>query len=67
LPLPSWAATSTKKDYRNAITYTARINDASADYRAFTYNRIAFTLLKNDTALALADSVIQLALSGLEQ
>ena len=56
-----------KKDYPRAIAYTARMYDGMADYRGFTYNRIALDLLKNDTALSLVDSLIRLAIAGIDQ
>jgi thiol-disulfide isomerase/thioredoxin len=55
-----------KKDYRKAVEYTALVKDVLADYRAYTYNWIAMNA-SNDNALPLADSIIRVALSGLDQ
>ncbi|MBN9380990.1 MAG: TlpA family protein disulfide reductase [Chitinophagaceae bacterium] len=56
-----------KKEYRKAIGYAAQMNDAMADYRGYMYNWVALTLLNSDSALSLADSLIQAALSGVDQ
>jgi thiol-disulfide isomerase/thioredoxin len=62
-----------KKDYTNAIVYTTRMYDEMADYRGFTYSRIALDLLKNNidpvksnADLSLADSLMKLALAGVD-
>lgn len=45
-----------KKDYPNAIAYTARMYNGMADYRGFTYSRIALDLLKNNTDRVKSDT-----------
>lgn len=56
-----------KKEYRKAIAFAAQMNDIMADYRGYMYSWIALRLLDSASALPLADSLIQAALTGVEQ
>jgi thiol-disulfide isomerase/thioredoxin len=55
-----------KKDYRKSILYASQMSDAMADYRGFMYSWVALELIKADSALSLADSLIRTALAGLD-
>ncbi|MHA4808438.1 TlpA family protein disulfide reductase [Flavitalea flava] len=55
-----------KKEYRKAIGYASQMYDGMADYRGYMYSWVALELLKKDSALSLADSLIRAALTGVE-
>lgn len=55
-----------KKEYQKAIGYASQMSDEMTDYRGFMYSWIALELIRADSALNVADSLIQTAIAGLE-